>query len=120
MKKPVVLALFATLALAGCKSKEERAVDLFEEYAKVLDDNQADCEKAGKAAVDFAKAHESDFKDLSASKLEGDDKKKFEEKYKDRMTKAMDKTFAVAAKCATNDSFSKAMQDAGKIMGPGK
>lgn len=121
MKKHVCLALLAIAALAGCKSKEERAVDMIEEYAKVLDDNASDCDKAGKAALDFAKAHESDFKEISAApKPEGDDKKKFEEKYKDRMEKAMGKTIAVATKCATNEGFQKNMTEASKMMSPGK
>lgn len=121
MKKLVCLALVGVAALSGCKSKEEKAVDLVEEYAKILDDNASDCDKAGKAALDFAKAHESDFKELSsAPKPEGDDKKKFEEKYKDRMMKAMEKTMGVATKCATNDGFQKNMQEASKLMSMGK
>ncbi len=117
MMKHACLALFAIVAIAGCKSKEERAVDLMEQYAKVLEDNQGDCDKAGKAALEFTKAHDADFKELSASKLEGEDKKKFEEKYKARMEKMMGTTIAVASKCATNESFQKDMTEASKAMG---
>jgi hypothetical protein len=118
-KTLVALSLTAVFACQS-KSTESRAVELAEGYAKALDENSADCDKAAKASLDYAKAHEADFKALAAAEKtsSSDDKQEFERKYKDRMVNAMQKTAAVANKCASSPAFTQSLHDASMLISP--
>ena len=60
-KYAISFALLATLALAGCKSAEQKAEDLNKEYNALTDQYNADCPEA-----DYTIAH-STMEELNAT-----------------------------------------------------
>lgn len=114
-----ILGTFAFVAVAftftGCKgSPEEQAVKLMEELAELSDKNKEDCDKMGEALGKFMEKNGETFKklkDMDKGKSE-EDKKKLEEKYGERIKKAMGKMMPAQLKCKDN----KKVQDAMKKM----
>jgi len=103
-------ALALSLSLVGCKSKEDQAMDLFEDMANTLEKNKDDCGKAGEAMEKWSKDNGEKMKTLMKETKGGskEDEKKMMEKYKDRMEKAMKTIFEVSLKCGDNEKFKKA------------
>lgn len=91
---------------------EEDAVALTEKMADVFADNASDCDKMAVSVEKFFTDNTDAFKQIKAmdEKQTKEQKKAFEEKYKERNTALMKKMEPAVAKCATNAKVQEAMK----------
>ncbi len=111
----VALLAASTLALTGCKSDEERLIELEEEKATAYEKAGDNCDDIAKAAEEFKKKHGSEHKELMEKlkkKYEGkkDEADKAMEKYKERADKSKKIIIGTVFKCANHDGFGKAIK----------
>jgi len=137
MKKVSILvaALALTAALVGC-SKEENAsapgaagekaeaqkeapsdvgelsITLTEKMADVFADNQADCDKMASSLASFIADNKDNFKKIkeAGEKQSLEEKKAFNEKYKERVDVAMKKMTPAIDACKANTKVQEAMK----------
>ncbi len=111
-----LLAVFAVfgLALTGCASKEEKGVKLMEEMANLTESNKENCDKMGEELNKFVDSNKDTIAEIKAMKKgqseDENEKKKFEEKYGERVKAAGMKMMGGAMKCATNAKVGEAMK----------
>lgn len=113
MKKLMLVGVLAALSVVGCKSKEEQAIEKMEELSSELEKTKDNCDKAAEVMEKFYKDNKELLKSLEGEKqMSAEDKKKFEEKYGERMKKSMGTLLGVGLACASNEKFQKAQEAA--------
>jgi dsDNA-specific endonuclease/ATPase MutS2 len=114
MKKLMLVGVLAALSVVGCKSKEEQAIEKMEELSSELEKTKDNCDKAAEVMEKFYKDNKELLKSLEGSdkQMSAEDKKKFEEKYGERMKKSMGTLLGVGLSCASNEKYQKAMEAA--------
>ena len=100
----------AGFAFTACSSPEEKAVKMMEEMAEITSANKDNCDKMGDELNKFMDANADTIKSLKDKKQSDDEKKKFEEKYGERVKTAGTKMMEGAMKCATNEKVGAAMK----------
>lgn len=107
----VVLVTAAALTVAGCKTDEERTVELVEEMAALFARHQGDCDRLGTEFDGFATANTARFADLKRlGRLEGEERKRFDAKYGPRLEAAMRKLMDGATACMANPKVENALK----------
>ncbi len=103
--------LACAVALAGCKSDEERSVELVEEMASLFVQHKADCDVLGTEFESFAAGNALRFDGLKKlGRLEGEQRKTFDAKYGARLEKAMHKLMDGATACMANPKVESALK----------
>ncbi len=105
----------APLALAGCKSDEEKVVSYMEEMADIMDKNKDDCDKMAGELQKWQETKGKELKELEKKMKDKKDDKEaaeaFKKKYGDRMEAATKKMMSGGLKCMTNEKVMKAMKN---------
>ena len=114
-----LMLAFTLLSLAGCKSDEEKIVSYYEDLASIVDSNKDDCDKMGEELHQWLDKNGPDLQKLVSepvSRTEAESKK-LQEKYGERLTKAMDTLLMGMARCSMdNENVDKALDRFGKII----
>jgi hypothetical protein len=119
MKKTFALGFVVAAAcvVAGCKSDEDRLVELTIEKAEAVEKAGDDCTKMGEALEGFNKSHGKEYRELrdkTKDKYKGEEGKKKEEelkqKYGDKLEKAKKTMISAAFKCHDNAAWSKGIE----------
>ncbi|MEO6773206.1 MAG: hypothetical protein ABI467_09300 [Kofleriaceae bacterium] len=116
----LVLALAFAVALipgrvhADAPNDAEQAVVMMEQLATIIDTHKDNCDSMGDKLATFMDKNAERLKRLkdAGKKVSAEDKKRFSEKYKDRMKAVYDKMAPGLQKCAQNAKVSAAMKTA--------
>ena len=100
----------AGFAFTACSSPEEKGVKLMENMAEIAAANKDDCDKMGEELNKLIDSNADLIKSLKDKKETDEEKKKFEEKYGERVKTAGKKMMEGAMKCAKNEKVGAAMK----------